>query len=322
MRFFDEEAVVAATPWPAMMDALAETLRAGGVTTPERQVHDLDQPDGSTGALLTMPSWAAASERGLESIGVKLVTFFPANAGTDVPTINAVYVLFDGATGRPVATIDGDALTARRTAAISALAARYLARPDAASLLVVGTGQLAPNLAAAHAAGRGLDSIEIWGRNAAAAHRVAGRLRDEGLPARPTVELAEAVGRADIISCATGATSPLVQGQWLKAGAHLDLVGSFRPDMRESDDDAISRSTVFVDTVAGAVLAGDLAQPIEAGLFAASAIAADLADLAAGRHPGRTDDGENTFFKSAGFAAADLAAARMVVGADHTEANS
>jgi ornithine cyclodeaminase len=314
MQFFDEESVVAATPWGSLMEALTSTLRAGSTRAPERHVHDLTQPDGSTGALLLMPSWDhGGDEDGLDSLGVKVVTYFPANSGTDVPTINAAYLLFDGSSGRPLATIDGDALTARRTAAISALAARHLARADARSLLVVGTGQLAPNLAAAHAFGRDLQSIEIWGRNTAAAHRVAGRLRDAGLPALPSVDLEAGVARADIISCATGATAPLIDGRRLRPGAHLDLVGSFRPDMRESDDDAVVRSTVFVDTLAGAIVSGDLAQPLEQGVLNESDIAADLADLVTGRHPGRRDDDEITFFKSAGFAAADLAAARLVV---------
>jgi len=315
MEYFDEDSVIDATPWGALIEAIAAVLRDGTTTSPDRHVHDVPQSDGSTGALLLMPSWTG-DNAGLDAIGVKVVTYFPGNAGTDVPTINAAYVLFDGETGRPVATMDGDALTARRTAAVSALAARHLARSDARSLLVVGTGQLAPNLAAAHAAGRKLESIEIWGRNTAAAHRVAGQLRDGGLPARPSADLESSVADADIVSCATGAGSPLVHGRWLKSGAHLDLVGSFRPDMRESDDEAVARSTVFVDTEAGAVLSGDLAQPLNSGVLSSDDIAADLADLASGRHPGRRDDDEITFFKSAGFAAADLAAARLVVASD------
>ncbi|MDH3293570.1 MAG: ornithine cyclodeaminase family protein [Acidimicrobiia bacterium] len=312
MHFFDEDSVIAATPWDRLIDALAGTLRRGTTTSPDRHVHDLAQPDGSTGALLLMPSWANRDSTGLDAVGVKVVTYYPANAGTAVPTVNAAYVLFDGADGKPLATIDGDTLTARRTAAVSALAARHLARPDARSLVVVGTGQLAPNLAMAHASGRDLESITIWGRNAASAQRVAGRLRELGYPAAPSGDLQASVASADIVSCATGATEPVVQGRWLRPGTHLDLVGSFRPDMRESDDEAIRRSTIFVDTVAGATVSGDLAQPMATGLLTESEITADLADLASGRHPGRSADNEITLFKSAGFAAADLAAARLV----------
>ncbi len=309
MLFLDADTVVRSTPWTPLMDGLAEALRAGSTTSPDRHVHDVAQPDGSTGALLLMPSWVDN-----EAVGVKVVTYYPANATTEHPTVNAAYLLFDGATGLPAATIDGDALTARRTAAVSALAARHLARSDAERLLIVGTGQLAPNLALAHAAERELERVAVWGRNQASAETVAAALAAAGLPAVAGARdgLADEAAAADIISCATGATSPLIQGEWLSPGTHLDLVGGFRPDMREADDEAVRRSTVFVDTVAGASVSGDLAQPLESGVLTADGIAADLAALVSGVHTGRGSDDEITLFKSAGFAAADLAAARLV----------
>ncbi len=310
MLFVDAETVNRTTPWTPLMDALAAALRAGSTQSPPRHVHDLAQSDGSTGALLLMPSWVDH-----EAVGVKVVTYFPANATSEHPTVNAAYLLFDGETGLPVATIDGDALTARRTAAVSALAARQLARPDSKRLLVVGTGQLAPNLAMAHAAERDLEQVAVWGRNPVAAAAVADTLAEVGLPAAAVDDLATASSEADIISCATGATSPLIKGGWLSPGTHLDLVGGFRPDMRESDNEAVRTSTVFVDTVAGASVSGDLAQPLESGVMSADDIAADLAALVGGEHPGRHSDEEVTLFKSAGFAAADLAAARLVVDA-------
>ena len=309
MLFLDAEIVTAATPWTPLMDALAEAVRSGTTRSPDRHVHDVTQPDGSTGALLLMPSWVDN-----EAVGVKVVTYFPANAGSNVPTVNAAYLMFDGATGLPVAAIDGDALTARRTAAVSALSARSLARSDSRRLLVVGTGQLAPNLAMAHAAERELEAVMVWGRNADAAAMLAATLVDQGLPAAAIPDLAEGVTSADIISCATGATSPLIQGEWLRPGTHVDLVGGFRPDMREADDEVVQRAVIFVDTMAGATASGDLAQPLADGLITHSDIAADLAGLVAGSHRGRASADEITMFKSAGFAAADLAAARLVVG--------
>ena len=250
-------------------------------------------------------------------IGVKAVTYFPTNAGTPTTTINAGYLLFDGGSGRLAATLDGDELTVRRTAAVSALAAGYLARPDARRLLVVGTGQLAPALALAHAHGRDLTSLEVWGRRPARAQAVVDVLDREGVRAAVAGDLDAAVARADLISCVTGATEPLVAGRQLQPGAHLDLVGSFRSDMREADDDAVRRSAVFVDTRPGALRSGDLSQPVAEGVIGEGSIRADLADLVTGRHPGRENAQQITLFKSAGFALADLAAARLVLESRH-----
>ena len=308
MRVLDADAVQAATPWPELIAAIAETLAGDAVTAPERHVHPVGLPGGGTGSFLLMPAWADG-----ELIGVKAVTYFPSNAGTDVPTVNAAYLAFDGRTGQVLAVLDGDELTARRTGAISALAADRLARPDAQHLLVVGTGALSPNMARAHASVRPLALIEVWGRRPEAAASVAETLRAEGLPAEASADLDASVRRADIVSCVTGATEPLVRGELLTPGAHLDLVGSFRPDMRESDDMAAARATIFVDSATGALMSGDLAQPLADGVLTEAAITADLRALVAGDHPGRTAPEEITLFKSAGFAAADLAAARLAL---------
>ncbi|MGF1599723.1 MAG: ornithine cyclodeaminase family protein [Acidimicrobiales bacterium] len=305
----DADGVRHRTPWPALIDAIAAELRADRTEAPERHVHPLPLPGGETGSLLLMPSWVVG-----ELIVVKAVTYVPTNAGTEIPTISAAVLVFDGSTGHLVAALDGDELTVRRTAATSALAARYLARSDASRLLVVGTGQLAPNLALAHAQVRPIEAVTVWGRNPTRAATTASSLRRQGLAAEPTDELETAVAAADIVTCATGSTEALVLGRWLRPGTHLDLVGSFRPDMREADDDAITGATLFVDTVAGATLGGDLAQPMAAGLVTGADIAADLRALVAGDHPGRTGDDEITVFKSAGSALADLAAARLAGG--------
>ena len=304
---FDAQAIRLATPWPALTEAIAEALADPEVSAPERHVHPLPLPGGSEGSLLLMPAWRAD-----DVIGVKAVTYLPTNTGTSAPTINAGYLLFEGRSGRLVATLDGDELTVRRTAATSALAARHLARPDARRLLVVGTGQLAPALALAHSHGRDLTSLEVWGRNAGRAQAVVEVLAGEGVRAVVAADLDAAVARADLISCVTGATEPLVAGRLLKPGVHLDLVGSFRPDMREADDEAVRRSALFVDTRPGALRAGDLSQPVAEGVIGEGAILADLADLVTGRHPGRERARQITLFKSAGFALADLAAARLV----------
>ena len=307
VEVFDAEAIREATPWPALMEAISTALADPRAAAPDRHVHPLPLPGGVEGSLLLMPAWRSG-----EVIGVKAVTYFPTNAGGATPTVNAGYLLFDGRTGRLAAALDGDELTVRRTAAASALAARYLARPDTDRLLVVGTGQLAPAVALAHAHGRELRAVEVWGRNARRARDVARVLASAGLPATATEDLDAAVPRAGLVCCVTGATEPLIAGRLLQPGTHLDLVGSFRPDMRESDDDAVRRAAVFVDTRAGARRAGDLARPLAAGVIGESEILADLADLVAGRHGGRAAPDQITLFKCAGFALADLVAARLV----------
>jgi ornithine cyclodeaminase len=224
-----------------------------------------------------------------------------------------LYLLLDGRTGEPRALIDGQRLTLWRTAAASALAATYLARADASRLLVIGAGALAPFLARAHCAVRPIREIRIWNRTPANAERVAEALRSEGRAATATGDLDASIGWADIVSSATISPTALVKGALLRPGAHLDLVGAFTPQMRESDDAAIRRARVFVDTRAGATEeAGDIVQPLASGALAGKDILADLAELARGEKDGRTGGAEITLFKSVGAALEDLAAGRLV----------
>lgn len=308
VRFIDADQIRSATAWSELIDAIADILASDAVSSPDRQVLSIEQPGKGLASLLLMPAWSTS-----EAIGVKAGTYFPTNAAVALPTIHACYLLFDGNTGELTAVLDGDELTARRTAAVSALAAKTLARADSSRLLVVGTGRLAPNMAHAHATVLPLQEIEIWGRHPNAATAVAQQLAAEGLPATAATGLDEAIRQADIISCATGATKPIVHGELLAPGTHLDLVGGFRPDMRETDDSAIARSNLFVDTVPGAINSGDLAQPLANGTITEAAIKADLRSLVTGDHPGRQSREELTIFKSAGFAAADLATARLAM---------
>lgn len=308
MQMFDAAAVRAALPWPGLIAALEEMF-AGGADVPQRQSFTIANPKGDDGTLLLMPAWI-----GGDSIGVKAVTFFPGNTAIGLATINAAYLLFDGADGRLKGVYEGDELTVRRTAAASAVAAKRLARADAQHLLVVGTGQLSANMAAAHASVRAFTRIEIYGRNRDKAAAVVAALAEEGLKAAICEDLAASAAAADVISCCTSATEPVVRGAWLKPGAHLDLVGAFKGDMREADDEAVTRASLFVDLRPGAILAGDLAQPLAAGIIAESDIRADLKELVTGAHPGRTGDDEITFFKSVGYALEDLAAARLIAG--------
>jgi len=254
-----------------------------------------------------MPAWAGAS------LGVKIVTVFPGNRARGVASVSALYLLLDGATGHPLALVDGEALTVRRTAAASALAATYLARPDSKILLVVGTGALAPHMAAAHCALRPIERVLVWGRSAEHARTTVARLAAGGLPAEVCADLAAGLGRADIVTCATTAREPIVRDALVRPGTHVDLVGAFTPEMRESDDALVQRAEVFVDTYAGALKeAGDLVQPIAAGTIAREHVRAELADLVHGRYPGRGSAAAVTLFKSVGTALEDLCAARLV----------
>ena len=309
MRMIGEHELQERLGWTRLIEAIETELKAGRVASPERSNIAIPLPDGSTANLLIMPAWIEG-----EAIGVKIVTFFPGNGAKGLATINATYALFDGADGRFQAVIEGDELTARRTAAASALAARFLARGDAARLLVVGTGQLSAKIAAAHASVRAYERIEIHGRRPEKAFAVVATLQAAGLPAVVSENLEASVRASDVVSCVTSSSAPLILGAWVRPGTHVDLVGAFKADMRESDDDLVRAASLFVDFRPGAVKAGDLAQPIEAGLIAEADILADLAELARGKHPGRRSNEEITLFKSAGFSLLDLAAARLAVG--------
>ncbi|MDQ3445150.1 MAG: ornithine cyclodeaminase family protein [Pseudomonadota bacterium] len=306
MRFYSAEEVHSALSLPALADAIVEAFRAGS-SAPLRHAHAISATD----TLLLMPAWNAGPAG---VIGVKLVTVLPNNRARGLSTVNALYVLFDRESGEPRAVIDGEALTLRRTAAASLLAARYLARIDARNVLIVGTGRLARFMAQAHCAGRDVERLLIWGRNPEHAQALASTLRTEGLPAEAAADLQSAVGASHIVSCATTAASPVVHGAWLAAGTHLDLVGAFRRDMREADDAAVARSQVYVDTYAGALTeAADVIEPIERGVIAREDVRGELAELVTGSVAGRKRADDITLFKSVGTAIEDLAAASLLV---------
>lgn len=309
MQFFDAAAVRAGLPWPRLLAALDDALRSE-VHAPLRVNHAIDVPGLPDASLLLMPAWRTGRH-----IGVKLVTVFPGNATRAERSVAAVYVLFDAANGVPLATLDGEELTARRTAGASAYAAQRLARRDAHRLLMVGAGRLSRSLIDAHRHVRPIDHVLIWSRTAAHAEAKAAECARDGIVAQATTDLEAAMAAADIVSCATLSTSPLVLGRWLKAGTHVDLVGAYQRSMRETDDEAMRRADLIVVDNRESALAegGDVVQALASGAIATDDIAADLRDLARGAHPGRTRDDQVTVFKSVGFALEDLAAAEAVV---------
>lgn len=309
------DAVHAALPWARLANALEQAF-ARGATVPLRHAHRLGDED----SLLLMPAWRDPLADDEGALGVKVVTVMPSAARLGAATVAALYVLLDRATGAPRALIDGEALTVRRTAAASAVAARYMARADADTLLVIGSGTLAPYMAQAHCALRPtLKRVHLWGRTDQRVQSVAQRLRDDGLPVEVVNDLEAAMREAHIVCCATTATAPPVRGAWLAPGTHLDLVGGFRRAMREADDAAVARARIVVDSYAGALSeAGDIVGPLETGVITRAQIVAELAELVTGKVAGRTDAAQITLFKSVGTALADLAAAELV--AEHAAA--
>ncbi len=311
MRSIDAATLASLLERRALIDALDRAF-AGGAEVPPRIHHDTG---GGTrpNALLIMPAWSTAS------IGVKLVTVHRDNAARGEPAVHAAYVLFDAATGAPRAMLDGTELTRRRTAAVAALAARYLAPPGAERLLMVGTGSLATHVIESHALVRPIREVRIWGRRRDRAAAIADRLAGRGFAVAVADELEPAVGWADIVSCATLATEPVVRGAWLRPGQHIDLIGAYTPQMREIDDEGLRRVRIYVDTRAGALTeSGELVQAIAAGALAPDDLCGELADLARGRVAARRGPQEITLFKSVGTALADLAAAELAVAASAT----
>ncbi len=307
LPFIDAARIRQYLPYPALVDAIGETF-GGPAVAPRRHAHALPEQV----SLLLMPAWEAERE-----IGVKLVTVAPHNRARGQPTVNALYILLDARSGVPLALMDGEALTLRRTAAVSALASRFLSREDSQTLLLVGSGRLAPEMAVAHCAVRDVRRVLVWGRDPLRVQAAMENIRAAGLaphvPLQPAGELAAACAEADIICCATTSTEPLVRAGAVRAGTHVDLVGGFRPDMREADDALVASASLFVDTRDGALAeAGDLLQPIAAGLIGADAVLAELAALVRAEHAGRRRSDEVTLFKSVGSALADLGAARLV----------
>ena len=307
MKYIDATTVGTHLATAPLLRAL-ERMFAEGCKAPVRHAHTIPVPNAPDGSLLLMPAWRSG-----RYLGTKLVSVFPGNSQHGLAAVSAVYILFDAQTGIPLVLMDGDELTGRRTAATSALAARYLARPNATHLLIIGSGRIARELAITHRDARpGLTRISVWSRSPERAVALADSLRAADLPADSVTDLALAASQADMISAATLSTEPLLQRAWIRPGTHLDLVGAFRPGMREADDSLVAASRVVCDTRAGVLAeADDVRVPIERGLLPVEQIY-ELAELCRGDAPGRQHADEITLFKSVGTALEDLAAAIVV----------
>jgi ornithine cyclodeaminase len=288
---------------------LVAALEAGHRAPAAHVERILYGPPGADERFMALPAWQPG-----EAIATKLVTIFPGNpASNGLPSVQAAVVLFDGVDGRLLALLDGTELTYRKTAADSALGSQFLSRSDAGTLLMVGAGGLAAHLIAAHRAVRpAIERVLVWNRT----RRRADELVAAGLADRHVDDLDAAVVAADIICTATMTRQPLIRGNLLRPGTHLDCVGAYLPDHREIDDDVVRRARIFVDSrLAPLHESGDLVIPIVAGLISPDDVAADLYQLCRGEHPGRTDDDEITMFENGGGGHLDLMVAQHVYAA-------
>ncbi|MEY4729717.1 MAG: hypothetical protein RL020_875 [Pseudomonadota bacterium] len=291
-------------PWPELV-ARMKSMFDSATTVPERLHYSVgNESMRETPTLLLMPAWSE------EFLGVKIVNVFPDNAQSKIAALNSTYLLYSNRTGQTLASIDGNQLTAMRTAATSAAAADFLARKDTAHLLVVGAGRIASLMPAAYSAVRKLQSVKVWNRHTEPAEKLVAHLRAQGYNASVANDLKAAVETSDIISAATLSTQPLILGAWVKPGTHIDLIGGFRENMREADDALVANAMLFADTKMAWVEAGDFVHPLKWGLIELNAITT-LDKLCSGQHQGRNDDKQITLFKSVGSALADIAAASL-----------
>lgn len=310
MRLFDVAEIDAALSYPGLIDILDDAFRSE-VIAPKRGQYAIQRPDETDAILLTMPAWSGPDVAN-PYIGTKIVSVFFGNGKRNLPGVMGAYLLMDGATGKPLAVMDGNRLTTWRTAAASALASRYMSNPESSRMLMVGAGALAPFIIKAHRSVRPLTEIAVWARRPEAAEATVAELAKDGIEARATTDLEGEARTADIISCATNATEPLIHGHWLKREAHLDLIGGFTMQMREADADALHRARVIVNSSKAIDEGGDVAVAIAEGSYSADKVAGTLADLCHGRIAGPVEGGGITLFKSVGVALEDLAAAVAV----------
>lgn len=307
MRVIEADDVHRVLEFPTLIEALRSAFaRPAGV--PRRMLFRLAGEE-SRDEFALLPAWTD------DVIGVKAFTYLPENASKGLDILYSKILLFDRQTGQPLALVDGTSVTLWRTAAASALAADYLARPDARRLLVCGTGNLAPYMALAHASVRPIERIGVWGRREERAAKVVEELRRR----RPDLEIEAATDleaearNADVISSATASRQPILFGDWVQPGTHVDLVGNHHRDCQECDTELVVKARVFVDSRANALNeTGDLLIPIAEGRITEAHVIGELADLCSGAVPGRTSGDQVTLFKSVGTALSDLAAARLV----------
>jgi len=252
-----------------------------------------------------------------KAVGAKVITVFPRNnQQREWPSIQAVYILFEGVNGTPIACLDGTALTWIKTATDSALGSRLLSRENIETMLMIGAGQMAPHLVSAHLAVRpSLKQVHIWNRTGDKAAALCASLAEKfpQIEFAPVSEIEAGARAADLICSAIGCEAPIIQGAWLKPGTHVDLIGAYTPAMREADDECLRRSSLFVDARETTLHhIGELMIPLANGVISEQDVLADLSDLCQRRHAGRQSEAEITLFKNGGGGHLDLMCARIL----------
>ncbi|HBP42964.1 MAG: ornithine cyclodeaminase family protein [Vreelandella alkaliphila] len=305
MKIYTREETRNALPFSHLIPALEEMFKRG-CTAPRRHIHNIGTPDDPV-TMLIMPAWSDAG-----FLGIKTVNIAPNNASRSLPGLFSTYMLYDRSTGEPVAQVDGNEITSRRTAAASALAAKLLARPSTKRLTLLGAGRVGSLIPYAYREVLPIEEVAVWDIDRAASERLVGQLNQDGFIAHVVEDLEQAVGWADAISCATLSTKPLIEGAWLTPGSHLDLIGSFTPEMREADTNAVVNNSLFIDTEEALEKSGDLLQPIQLGDLSRDAVIGTLEELCRCQCPARRSEQECTVFKAVGTALEDLAAATLV----------
>ena len=297
-------------PMDACMDAMADALTAvarGEALLPLRQV--LMLPDKG-GAFAVMPAYLGAQA----ALGLKSITVFPGNHGTELDSHQGAVLLFEAERGRLLAVMDASSITAIRTAAVSGVATRALAREEAGDLALLGTGVQARTHLEAMSRARRLRRVRAWSRDPEHVRAFAARAaRELGIRVEPAASAREAVEGADLVCTVTSSREPVLRGEWLSAGAHVNAVGASLSSARELDSAAVARARLFVDRRESALNeAGDFLIPRREGAIDDGHIRGELGDLLLGRCPGRQSEGDLTLFKSLGLAVEDVAAARLI----------
>lgn len=308
MDYIDKISIENNLDYLGLVDALRHGFREPPVV-PSRLHYSVDNPNHTENTLLIMPAWNPGKQ-----IGIKIVTVAPENKTHNLESINGLYLMLNAVTGIPQAILDAKPITNWRTACASALASQYLSRENSSTLLLIGTGTLATYLVKAHCAVRPIKKVLIWGRNSSNAEHIKSQLKDSYLDIEIINNIESRVSEADIVCCATLSETPLLFGKFLKAGQHLDLIGAYKPTMREVDDNTLLKSHIYVDNIEMAPKeTGDLAIPISEGTISVEDIKGDLFDLCSNKIEGRSSEKTITIFKSVGHALEDLVAANLVI---------
>ena len=311
MLMLDAQTLLSCMPFANLVDELAAMHREP-IGLVDEMLMESGDADGNVNHFFIRSGWQPD-----KAVGAKVITIFPRNnEAAELPSIQAVYILFEGKKGSPLACLDGTALTWLKTASDSALGSKLLSRDSIENMLMIGAGQMAPHLIGAHLAVRpSLKRVRVWNRTGEKAAQLCAALaaRFPEVEFGAIDEVEAGVREADLVCSAIGCKQPIIEGAWLKPGAHIDLIGAFTADMREADDEVLRRGSLFVDARETTIKhIGELMIPLKSGVIAESDVLAEFSDLCQQRHPGRQSDEEITVFKNGGGGHLDLMCARIL----------